>query len=139
MKNILSDTQLTKIEPREIEFQLSHSSIVMQGDEKHIKHIINNLISNAVKYSLPPSPIEIKIELENNTVNLSVSDQGIGIPKKDFDMIFEPFYRGENTEHISGTGLGLSIIKKAVEMHKGEIIVESEEGKGSTFKIILPL
>lgn len=108
------------------------------ADEKLITRILINLLSNAIKYS--PNGSEIRLELCNEDgIQLSVIDQGMGISKEDQVRIFDTFYRTDNVHHINGTGLGLSIVRDCVRLHGGEISLESELGAGSTFRILLPL
>ena len=101
---------------------------------------LTNLINNAIKYSEPGSKIEIRAEENNDTVIIEVKDQGCGIPEDDLDRIFERFYRVDKarSRDLGGTGLGLAIVKHIVHAHRGKIEVESEPGKGSLFRIILP-
>ena len=109
-------------------------------DKVQMNIVTNNLISNAVKYSLKNGEVKIKIKSNNDFVSVSVIDSGIGIPKEDIDKIFSKFYRSSNNkkEKIKGTGLGLSIVKRIIESHKGTISVTSEENKGSCFTFSLP-
>ncbi|MCX7880198.1 MAG: PAS domain S-box protein [Ignavibacteria bacterium] len=108
-------------------------------DTKLTQLIFSNIIGNGIKYSQPNSILNIQIEEEENNFLIRIKDNGIGIPKKDLDKIFQPFYRGENTKTISGTGLGLSIVKKAIDLLGGSISVESQIGEGTTFTIQLPI
>ncbi len=102
---------------------------------------MENLISNAVKFSPQGGKITISVEQSEGEVKISVADTGMGIPKKDLPHIFERFYRVDNTfvQRIGGTGLGLAIVKYIIESHGGKIWAESEVGKGSTFSFTLPL
>ncbi|MFT7361916.1 MAG: PAS domain S-box-containing protein [Algoriphagus sp.] len=138
VKNIVSDYQLTQEKPREVAYKISKDNIMLNADPKWIKHIIINLLSNALKYSEAPASIIIEIRQEKTEVILSVSDQGIGISEKDQAILFEPFNRGENVGNIQGTGLGLSILQKAIDLHKGKIKIESKLNNGSTFIVSLP-
>ena len=108
-------------------------------DDKLLKYIIQNLLSNALKYS--PNGGEVKLEVfeDNNEINIVVEDQGMGISPEDMKSLYEPFHRGKNVALISGTGLGLSIVKEAVTLHNGEIKVTSEVNKGTRFEISLPI
>jgi signal transduction histidine kinase len=123
----------------ELKFSFDCSSIVVSLDELLFRQILSNLVSNAIKYSLPKGVIEIHLSLDVNKVLISIRDYGIGIPEDELDKIFEPFYRCSSASSISGTGLGLAIVKRAVETLHGSLKVESELGKGSTFTVILPL
>ena len=138
VKNIVLDNQLTQEEEREVIYKISMDKIMLNVDPKWIKHIILNLLSNALKYSEAPASVIIEIRQEENEVILSVTDQGIGFSKKDQESLFEPFHRGQNVGNIQGTGLGLSVLQTAIELHKGKIKVESKLNNGSTFIVSLP-
>lgn len=109
------------------------------GDAKLLKQIVNNLIGNAIKYSPDGGEVVVRLNSENNQVKFQVCDEGIGIAPEDQHSLFEPFNRGNNVGTIGGTGLGLSIVKKCVDLHKGQITVDSVEGVGTTFTVTLPL
>jgi signal transduction histidine kinase len=108
-------------------------------DEKLLRQILSNLLSNALKYSPDGGKIQFDLIFDQNTVTFRIQDEGIGIPAKDQPQLFDTFYRTSNVGTISGTGLGLAIVKRCVDIHKGEIFVESEEGVGTTFTVNLPL
>ena len=109
------------------------------GDEALLRHIFSNLLSNAVKYSPDGSPIEFRVARIGKNAVFTVKDNGIGIPQKDQAHLFEAFHRAGNVGEREGTGLGLLIVKRCVELQKGAIVVESAEGKGTTFVVTLPL
>jgi PAS domain S-box-containing protein len=108
-------------------------------DEKLLDHILNNLLSNALKYSPNETPIYLRLYRENNTVSFEVEDQGIGIYLEDQQRLFELFHRGKNVGNIPGNGLGMAIVKKSVEIYGGSIMVSSQEGAGTLIKVDLPL
>lgn len=108
-------------------------------DEKLIRNIIINLLTNAIKFSSQETKIHVSIQCDKNTFILSVQDFGIGIPQADIENLFQSFSRARNVGTIEGTGLGLSIVKKAVDLLKGTIVVNSELDKGTTFLVTLPL
>lgn len=112
-----------------------------QLDKFVFEKITTNLISNAVRYTETGGKVTIKTDLDDEYWYLIVSDTGIGIPKEEQKHIFEEFYRARNAKRFEsvGTGLGMSIIKKLVEQENGEIFLESEVGKGSTFTVRFPL
>ncbi|AFY70226.1 multi-sensor signal transduction histidine kinase [Thalassoporum mexicanum PCC 7367] len=107
-------------------------------DERLLRHILVNLLSNAVKYSPDRGQIDFVVSNQAQNIIFKVVDRGLGIPRKDLPRLFEPFHRAQNVRDLPGTGLGMSIVKKSVDMHGGEIQVETEIGKGSTFTVILP-
>jgi signal transduction histidine kinase len=108
-------------------------------DETLLRHILGNLLGNAIKYSLPNGKIQFELIGQENSVIFRFQDWGIGIPKQDQKRIFQPFHRAENVDRISGTGLGLAIVKNCVDACGGQIMVNSEEGVGTTFIVNLPL
>ncbi len=110
-------------------------------DKDKIEQVINNFITNAVKYSPPGSPIQVACVTMDGYAEVSVKDEGIGIKQNDISQIFDRFYRIENhqTQAISGFGIGLYICKEIIERHEGKIWVESEFGKGSAFYFSLPI
>lgn len=102
------------------------------------KHILVNLLSNALKYSANrPDPI-LKITYQGQQIQLEITDFGIGIPQQEQKEIFSAFSRASNAHNIEGTGLGLALVKHFVEMHKGKITFKSSENEGSIFKVTLP-
>jgi len=111
------------------------------GDETQLVTALGNLVENAVNYSPEQTRVAIGVGRSADLVEISVTDQGIGIPERDRDRIFERFYRVDpaRSRETGGTGLGLSIVKHVVQNHGGEIRVWSVEGSGSTFTIRLPL
>lgn len=110
------------------------------ADPNDFEIIMNNLVSNAVKYNKPGGKVTITVDCNDNEFTLSVADTGIGINSDDRAMLFEEFSRIKNdkTRNISGSGLGLSIVKKVVELYHGVINVESATDKGSVFTVIIP-
>ena len=111
------------------------------ADRSHIENIFINLIENALKYSAQRPVITIETHNENNMVVVSIADNGIGIAKKELRHIFDEFYRVQkgNVHNASGYGLGLSYVKKIVQLHGGNIMVQSEVKKGSIFTVCLPI
>jgi len=104
-------------------------------DGKLISHILVNLLGNALKYSPPDSAVTCTATADGERLHLAVSDQGIGVPTADLPRLFESFHRGTNVGNIQGTGIGLHIVKECVELHRGSIDVQSEPGRGATFRV----
>jgi PAS domain S-box-containing protein len=138
IKHIIYEYQLSESQKRKIVYDLPLPVIIAKVDKKWIKHIVINLLTNAIKYSNVETQIEISIKREPSGVSFSFRDYGVGISKEDISRLFEPFYRGSNVAGISGTGLGLIVLQKALELHSGKIEIESKIGEGSNFKVILP-
>jgi PAS domain S-box-containing protein len=109
------------------------------SDEKFLRNIIINLVSNAVKFSANGSEVILKVATDDTTLSVTVKDKGIGIPPEDIKNLFTSFSRGSNVAAIEGTGLGLSIAKKAVDVLNGKITVTSQVGAGTEFTVTLPI
>lgn len=107
--------------------------------ENLLRQILTNLLSNAIKYSPNGGTVFFELSCHDRVVTFRIQDKGIGISLEDQKQLFEPFYRAANVEKIKGTGLGLSIVKKCVDLHRGEIVVDSQVGLGTTFTVTLPL
>jgi signal transduction histidine kinase len=120
-------------------FTSSENCLEYLGDETLLKHIVSNLLNNAIKYSPPDSTVLFELIKQEKTVILRFQDQGIGITETDQKQLFQPFHRGENVGIIPGSGLGLTIVKQCVIAHRGEITVNSQVGVGSTFTVTLPI
>ena len=114
------------------------SRLPMVGDPKLLSQVFNNLLSNAVKYSPGDSVIKVGAAIEGGRAVVTVEDTGLGIPAGDVDRLFERYFRGSNVSGIVGTGVGLNLVKMVVDLHGGDILVESAEGKGSKFTVRLP-
>lgn len=112
---------------------------IIYSDPRLLKNILINLLSNASKYSGEDQKIILNVTTTNKKMTIKVQDFGIGIPKSEQKNLFQPFYRAENVTNIQGTGLGLNIVRKYVELLDGTINFNSEELKGTTFIITLPL
>jgi PAS domain S-box-containing protein len=108
-------------------------------DEKLLRHIITNLLTNAVKYSPQGKEVDFNLKCDRNLATFSIQDGGIGISVEDQQQLFESFHRGKNVSNIPGTGLGLAIVKKSVDLHRGTITIESQLEVGTTFTVTLPL
>ena len=116
------------------------TSVWIEIDTDKMTQVIDNILNNAIKYSPDGGKITVTMKTTDDQMILSISDQGLGIPKQDLPRIFDRFYRVDRARSRSqgGTGLGLSIAKEIIKQHKGFIWAKSEYGKGSTFTIVLP-
>lgn len=110
-------------------------SLQLKLDPALLKHIVMNLISNAIKFSPGPSKISVRSAAKGSTFALEVQDEGIGIAQEDREHLFERFFRGSNVSNIQGTGLGLHIVAKYAEMMNGKVECQSRIGEGTTFSI----
>ncbi|MDQ6939709.1 MAG: ATP-binding protein, partial [Verrucomicrobiota bacterium] len=114
---------------------------IISADEHRLQEVIYNLLDNAVKYSQPEGKIRLRAERFDESVRISVSDEGVGIPARDLPRVFERFYRADKarSRQLGGTGLGLSIVKHIAQLHGGSVEAESEPGRGTTISVVLPL
>ena len=136
----IDDSRLAA-EARKISVQFTPSlHVQVLGDRSQLEMAVSNLIENAINYSPDGTQVSITEKCEDNLIEIAVTDQGIGIPEKDLERIFERFYRVDpaRSRQTGGTGLGLSLVKHVVSNHGGDISVWSSEGAGSTFTIRLP-
>jgi PAS domain S-box-containing protein len=111
----------------------------IEADEARLRQVLDNLIENAIKYSLNRGRIEVRIDASDGVVRFSVADEGLGIPSDELERIFEKFYRldAEQTRGVGGSGLGLYVCRELVERMGGRIVVDSAPGRGSTFTVEL--
>jgi PAS domain S-box-containing protein len=121
-----------------LEFTSAGECGAVHMDEKLLRHILGNLLSNALKYSPAGGRVRLALHCAGGQATFTVQDQGIGIPADAQPRLFETFHRAHNVGAIPGTGLGLAIVKKSVDLHGGAITFVSAEGKGTTFTITLP-
>lgn len=137
---IIDRFEIIKDENIAFERKLLNHAAFVEGDEDKLTQVLDNIISNAMKYSPQGGKITFKMEEQEGKIIVSVSDEGMGIPKENIEQIFERFYRVDKarTRKLGGTGLGLAIAKEMVEAHDGEIWAESIEGKGTIISFTLP-
>jgi signal transduction histidine kinase len=111
------------------------------GDRARIAQLLDNLVSNALKFTPENGRVDVRVSSVSNQAVLEVRDSGMGIPADEQEFLFERFFRTSNAteQAIQGTGLGLAISKAIVEAHAGRITVASQEGAGTTFRVALPL
>ena len=132
----------TAAEQRGISLDLVEPSrrLEVLGDRRQLVSAVFNLIDNAVKYSASGSSVVISAATNGPAVQLSVADRGIGIPRRDLERIFERFYRVDRarSRETGGTGLGLAIVRHVASNHGGEVKVDSREGEGTTFTLVMP-
>lgn len=125
---------------KEIELEADLEEITLiKADADLMELVWNNLISNAVKFTERGGRITIRQTSDENHIRVSVSDTGCGIAKENINHIFDKFYQGDTSHSTEGNGLGLAMVKRVLELMDGEIQITSEEGKGSTFLVTLPV
>jgi signal transduction histidine kinase len=108
-------------------------------DESLLRHILGNLLANAIKYSPEGNKVLFELIPQKQDIIFRIQDWGIGIPSQDHHNLFQPFHRASNVGRIPGTGLGLAIVKSCVEAHQGQIVLDSEVDRGTTLTVTLPL
>lgn len=142
IEKILNDTKVLAVKKKQkIKFKTKSGSIFIKGDYEHILICIDNLIGNAIKYSPLNSEIVVIVVEKNSRIVFKVIDKGPGLSESDFNIVFGKFKKlsARPTGNENSTGLGLSIVKRIIELHGGEVGVNSTLGKGSTFYFKLPV
>lgn len=137
-RDLLEELEQSDRSQHAIAFSGECQSTPANLDAKLLRQILSNLFSNCLKYSPIGSTVKFSVTTANDQAIFQTQDFGIGIPPSDIEHIFEPFHRASNADNIPGMGLGMSIVKQAVDLHGGEILVESAIGAGTTFTVILP-
>jgi len=125
---------------RGVELEVEIAATPVYGDRRCLSEVVDNLLSNALKFTPDGGSVTVRVARTESTVLLEVADTGIGIPPEEQAQLFSKFFRtrGAIKRAVQGTGLGLSIVKAIVDAHGGEVDVESEVSKGSTFRVALP-
>lgn len=139
LRHICNEFNITQKDKRKISIDVIGENVDIETDPYFLEHIMVNLISNAFKYSQDSRSPQLSAEFADQELILKVQDFGIGIAQKDLKVLYEPFFRGDNSVGIEGTGLGTTIVKEYTRMLGGSIEVMSELGKGTTFTLKLPL
>ncbi len=135
------DDYIEMLKDREIDMKIDvPEDLRIRGDRDSLQRVLINLVDNAIKYNMDRGRIEIAAEVRNNMVHVSVFNTGKGIPRKDIRRVFEQFYRVEKSRssQYGGSGLGLPIVKRIVELHRGDITIESDSNAGTRVNIRLP-
>ncbi len=141
VRNVLTEhSNLQSRKQQNVEFTTGTDTPSLEGNEDYLGLAVGNIVLNALHYTPDEEAITIQIYEQEKQIIIEIQDNGIGISENDLSHIFERFYRGDEARNIniSGTGLGLAIAQRIVELHQGKIEVESEEDKGTAFKILLP-
>jgi len=136
--SLVREVEAIKKKGQTIELTYNQSRIDAVLDPKLMRHIMQNMLSNAVKYSNENQQILCKVDGDGTGVSFSVTDEGIGVPLEDQEFLFQRFFRAKNAMNIQGTGLGLNIVKQYSELMGGSISFRSRQNEGTTFKVELP-
>lgn len=138
--NHILDMYAYVAEEKQIKFHFEFQDIpIVKGDETRLLQAFANIIDNSLKYSLPNTTVTIKSYTTENKVFITILDEGIGIKKEDVNRIWERLYRGDVSRTSPGLGIGLSVVKAVIHAHRGKVEVESESGRGTTFRVSLPI
>jgi two-component system sensor histidine kinase KdpD len=124
---------------RNLRVRLPNHIPLILGDEVLLEQVLVNVVSNSIKYSPDNSDVSIEVRVYEDSLLVSVADEGIGVESSDRERIFDKFYRADKTKHVPGTGLGLAICKGIVELHGGTISAEPNRDKGMVIIITIPL
>jgi two-component system sensor kinase FixL len=138
MQDMIQDMEMALKEGQEIRLQVSGAPHSIQVDNQLLRNALNNLFSNAIKYSPAHEAIDCSLDFKAGIGEIHIRDRGIGIPPEEQQQLFERFFRASNSTGISGTGLGLSIVKKFLDLMGAGISFQSAPGEGSTFTVVLP-
>jgi len=126
-----------KFDEKDIEFDVELDEVTITTDASLMEIVWNNLLTNAIKFTEPKGSVKVELKQDAGTVIVSVSDTGCGMKEESCRRIFDRFYQGDTSHSVEGNGLGLSLAKRVVDLVDGEVSVESELGKGTTFTVIL--
>lgn len=140
--NVIKETEISFSMKSGIKFENNSGLNYIILDEKLIRQILANLLSNAIKYSArrkQDKKVKLEITADCEYLSFIIVDNGVGLPVEEQSKLFEPFYRGSNTQGIPGNGLGLAIVKRAVELHSGIIKFRSIDGIGTAFTVKIPI
>jgi two-component system NtrC family sensor kinase len=123
----------------EMDLQIKGEIGMVFGDPIRLRQMLTNLLDNAIKYTDADDKVSFEARIEDEQIILKLTDTGVGIPQADIPHLFDRFFRGSNIpEDVPGTGLGLAIVKSILDNHNGRIWVDSEEGEGASFTVVLP-
>ena len=140
-EGVVETARLQLPEGVSVDFRAPKQLPAVVADPQHLRQVLTNLVDNAIKYSPDGGPVRLSLRRQDGYVRFAVQDEGLGIPRAEQERIFEKFYRldPEMTRGVGGTGLGLYICRALVQQLHGRIWVTSQEGKGSTFFVELPV
>ena len=124
---------------KNIEMDLDLQDVIFNGDEELLNQVWLNLLDNAIKFTGDGGKITISLEKNKGEIVASFEDSGIGMDSETMDNVFRQFYRGDTGKRYEGSGLGLSLVQRIVQLHEGTVLVESVQGRGSNFTVVMPI
>jgi len=137
-RTVIEDVAQSSQQKERVVYERDAGTERVVADEQLLKHVLENLLTNALKYSPSDRPVSFEVGRDGEALVFSVRDRGIGVPEQDRAQLFEPFHRGSNVGKVSGTGLGLAIAKRAVDLHGGSLSLQSSVGEGTCFTVRIP-
>jgi PAS domain S-box-containing protein len=138
LSKIIEDVGHATKDTHSIKLRMPDEKLKIEADEKLLRNILINLLTNAIKYSPGKKEVFFRVESTKHLIKFIITDEGIGIPEEEQEKVFDAFVRGRSTENIQGSGLGLSIVKKSVELMRGNLKLDSEINKGTTISVTIP-
>ncbi|QUY45500.1 HAMP domain-containing sensor histidine kinase [Acaryochloris marina] len=141
-RRLIEEVKYSSTQSCRLEFEVKNACDTSQSlviDQKLLRYILGNLLTNAIKYSPDGDEVQLRLAYLESQIEFQVQDSGIGIPWEDQQHLFEPFYRAANVGRLPGSGLGLAIVKQCVELHNGHIEVSSAVDQGTNMTVRLPL
>ena len=138
-RQCVEEMQLSAGSKHTIKFVTPPQEIYAVLDEKLLRSILANLLSNGIKYSPKGGEILVSLESTLDSIQIKIQDRGIGIATEDRPKLFQPFHRGQNVRRIPGTGLGLVVVQKCINLHGGMINIDSKQDRGTIVTVTLPL
>lgn len=138
VNQVTDDLQQSSELPVNLEIKTNQGEEYIYSDRELLRQILYHLLSNAGKFNPQEKPVRVSIALKNNHVEMTVTDNGIGIPGKDVEHLFQPFHRGSNSAEFPGAGLGMTIVNRCVDLLRGSIRVDSRENEGTTVEVKIP-
>lgn len=136
---VTEEVQISDHTGRQIRLSVQSAQDVAPMDEKLLRQILQNLLSNALKYSPPSGVVYFDLDMQDSRATFTIRDQGIGIPEDELAHVFDPFFRASNVLNTPGSGLGMAIVKNSVDLHGGTLTVESKLGVGTVVTVSIPI
>ena len=140
IESVLADHKVAAL-ARQLELEITLQPVEIDGDRAKLQTLIDNLVSNAIKFSPEQGRLHIRLEQQGDQAVIEVADSGPGIPEEERRRVFDAFYQGSSSAivHVRGTGLGLSIAREYAQAHEGYIEVIDSDGPGACLRVVLPI
>ncbi len=140
VQRILEETRSFATDRKQkLVYEVPTREVMISGDERLLRHAIRNILLNAIQYSAEGSSVQLRMCAVKDAVQITVIDEGVGIPERELELLFTPYFRGTNSGRLPGSGLGISIAKEFIELHKGSVEIQSRVGIGTTVVLTIPM